>query len=522
MSMAIAPAVAAARDGAFDRGFGTDGRVSYSVLPGDGGEGPVTVIPLANGDIFSGGSGGGNGWALAMHTRRGVPVGLGGDGLAFHQISPGPGPTSHPLDFVRQSDGRWLGAGFVMESGGQFTAAAARFTPEGDLDSSFGSDPPNPAADGVVRIDFPGTEDLAHGVAVDRAGRILVTGEIRAPSPGGPTELFLARLRRDGSLDSSFGTGGIVIAGPGTDDQGESVAPLPSGRILVAGVSDGDLVLLRFRADGQSDSSYGGGDGIATAPGFGIEAESQAELVVLPSGRVLVGLNDGTSAGMSFDAVFGVARFTAAGLLDRSFSGDGKQRVVAGEDQYFSDIAVADDGRIVLSGRVDSGADADVLVARLMPGGAPDSGFGDRGLVIDHRPGVIQGGGGVAVQRDRRIVVGADTFDGSGGNAALLRLLGDTRRPGTRITSGPSGATAPGRVRFRFRVLRDVHPRFQCKLKFSAGGATPAVLERFRPCRSPFSLRAVEGRAYTFLVRAIDRAGNVDKTPAKRRFRVGG
>ena len=264
---------------------------------------------------------------------------------------------------------------------------------------------------------------------------------------------------------------------------------------------------------------------VATAsrplPASGSRRRVTAELAPLPSGKILVGLNDGTAAGMSFDAVFGVARFTAAGLLDSSFSGDGKQQVVAGEDQFFSDIAVADDGRIVLSGRVDSGSDADVLVARLLPGGAPDLGFGERGLVRDHRPGMLQSGGGVAVQRDRRIVVGADTSESSGGNAVLIRLLGDTRRPGTRITAGPRGGTAPGRVRFRFRVLRDVHARFQCKLRFSAGGATPAVLQRFRPCRSPLRLRAVEGRAYTFLVRAIDRAGNVDRTPAKRRFRVG-
>lgn len=509
-------AATGARQGSADRSFG-GGRVTYSFGPGLGAEGPAKVIALGNGRVFSGGPGAGNGWGLALHDRRGNPVGLGGDGLAYHQLSPGPDPSSYPADFARQGDGRWVGAGYVRETG-QAAAAIARFGGDGTLDAGFGNDPPNPTADGVVRIDLPGTAEFAAGIAVDRAGRLLVSGRTGAASFGGPNDIFLARLRQDGSLDPSFGTGGITLADLGANDQGEDVVVLSSGRILVAGVSDGDLVLLRFRVNGTPDPSFGGGDGVAEAPGFGIESESGAELAVLPSGRILAGLNDGTAAGMAYDAVFGVARFTAAGRLDRSFSADGKQTVATGDDQFFAAMAVADDGRIVLSGRVRTGMDNDALIARLLPGGALDRSFGDGGLVLDHRDGVLQSGGGVAIQRDRRIVYGGDADDGVAADAFLRRLLGDTRRPGTRITAGPEGRTAPGRVRVRFRVLADVHARFECSIVRGVGMPRASALA-FRRCSSPKTFRVAPG-SYSFSVRAVDRAGNVDRTPARRSFFV--
>ena len=514
-----ASGTASARDGTLDRSFGSNGRVPYSFAPGSGGEGPGKVIVLKNGRIFSGGTGAGNGWGLALHDRRGDPVGLGGVGLAYHQISPGPGPFSFPADFARQSDGRWVGAGYVSETGGQPAAAVARFTGTGALDSSFGNDPPNSLADGIVRIDFPGaTADFASAVTVDRAGRLLVTGKTGAPFTSGPNDIFLARLRKDGSPDPSFGEGGFAIAGPGTNDQGEDVAVLPSGNILVAGVTDGDLVLLRYRPSGRLDKSFGGGDGIAEAPGFGIESESNAGMVLLRGGKILVGINDGKASGMSFKAVVGVARFTAKGRLDHSFSGDGKQRISVGDYEYFGGIAVADDGRIVLSAVVRTGTRSDVLVARLLPAGARDPSFGTAGIVVNHVEGLSQGAFALAIQPDRRIVVGADTYDGSSADAALIRLLGDTRRPGTKITAGPSGRVSSGRVSFRFRVLDDVHARFQCALSGAQPrSGTAAARPRFSNCRSPRSFPAAPGPR-TFLVRAIDPAGNIDRTPASRSF----
>ncbi|HKG35302.1 MAG TPA: hypothetical protein VKA89_02560, partial [Solirubrobacterales bacterium] len=73
-----------------------------------------------------------------------------------------------------------------------------------------------------------------------------------------------------------------------------------------------------------------------------------------------------------------------------------------------------------------------------------------------------------------------------------------------------------GRYRFRFRALRDVHTKFQCSLAVAKPNSRRAG--SFRSCRSPFKVRVTPGADYMLRVRAIDRAGNVDKTPATRRF----
>ena len=512
------PGQALARDGKVDRSFG-GGRVTVSFDPGAGAEGPSAVIPLGSGGVFSGGIGGGNGWGLSLHDRRGNPFGFGGDGLAYHKISTGPGGFSAPADWARAPGGGWIGVGAVDE-GGPRSAVVARFTADGALDPAFGNDPPNPTGDGIVRIDFPGTDDFATGVAVDRTGRTLVTGYSRSgPSPG-PAELWLARLTADGALDPAFGSGGVVVGGDGVNDQGEDVEVLGDGRILVAGVSDGDLVVLRFRQNGTPDTAFGAGDGFAEVPGFGVEAERAAELAPLPNGKVLVGLNDGTAHVFSPpEAVIGVARFTKRGALDRRFSGDGITRVKTGDYQLFGDIAATDDGRIVITSSVRFGApgsDGQILVIRLRPGGGLDKTFGKAGFVVYGDPDVFEGGGPVAVTRDRRIYFAADVSDGMSGDGIIGRLLGDTVRPGTKITGGPQGDVPPGRYRIRFRALHDVHAKFQCAI----GVATPnsGRATSFGSCSSPLRVRVSHHASYVLRVRAIDRAGNVDKSPAKRRF----
>jgi hypothetical protein len=52
-----------------------------------------------------------------------------------------------------------------------------------------------------------------------------------------PPDLFLARFLPDGSLDSSFGSGGVVRTLVGTQDQAATVAIQPDGGIVVAGVA---------------------------------------------------------------------------------------------------------------------------------------------------------------------------------------------------------------------------------------------------------------------------------------------
>ena len=85
----------------------------------------------------------------------------------------------------------------------------------------------------------------------------------------------------------------------------------------------------------------------------------------------------------------------------------------------------------------------------------------------------------------------------------------DGSPPNTRITSAPARRTTSRRALFRF-VSSEAGSAFQCRIDRGL----------WRPCASPRSYRLLKRGLHTFRVRAKDRAGNVDATPATRVWRI--
>jgi hypothetical protein len=85
----------------------------------------------------------------------------------------------------------------------------------------------------------------------------------------------------------------------------------------------------------------------------------------------------------------------------------------------------------------------------------------------------------------------------------------DLTPPNTRVTSSPARRTRAHRARFRF-VSTEAGSQFECKLD----------RRRWTACRSPQAYRRLRYGSHAFRVRARDAAGNVDPTPAVRRWRI--
>jgi Tol biopolymer transport system component len=86
---------------------------------------------------------------------------------------------------------------------------------------------------------------------------------------------------------------------------------------------------------------------------------------------------------------------------------------------------------------------------------------------------------------------------------------GDTTPPQTSITYGPSGEITDDTPTFVFSSSES-RSTFQCRID---GGA-------FSRCSPPYTTSPLSGGAHTFEVSAVDRAGNIDRTPARRAFTV--
>ncbi len=256
----------------------------------------------------------------------------------------------------------------------------------GDLDTSF-------SGDGKKTINFGGT-DVARAVLVQPNGKIVVAGGGAAAN-----SFCVARLRTNGALDTTFGSGGKrVIDFGGADESAYGAALQPDGKIVLAGDSDLRVAIARLHPDGSLDTTFSG-DGKKTFA-WGPLSRAMAVLV-LPDGKLLLAGFSGPEGGD-----IQVARLNANGALDPAFGTGGKTPVDFGGDDFGLAMARQANARILVAGRSSA---AGAVVARLRTSGTLDPDFDGDGRLT------LPGGGSanaVLVQPDHKIVV-AGNPDGS-------------------------------------------------------------------------------------------------------------
>lgn len=242
----------------------------------------------------------------------------------------------------------------------------------GELDPSFGSG-------GIVSSSTGITADIA----TEADGKIVAVSQHESCAPTCQTEFLVERFNEDGSLDSSFGTGGVVLTNfPGSSEAAaSSVIVEPGGKLLVGGDAGGELALARYLSNGTLDSSFGGGDGKATAAvpttnGSGFWSES-GSMALLPSGQIVLGgsdlINEHPVGESDWQTHMVLARFNADGSLDTSFGTSG---VLIGPKGNLYGLAADASGRILAAGW----SNTEFTVARFTTSGSLDPSFAGTGL----------------------------------------------------------------------------------------------------------------------------------------------
>ncbi|MBL8792853.1 MAG: hypothetical protein JNM56_03015, partial [Planctomycetia bacterium] len=213
-----------------------------------------------------------------------------------------------------QSDQLIVAVG-TTNAGGNIDFAVARYTTAGVLDANFDSD-------GRQTIDFAGDADVAFGVGIDGDGNIVVVG---AAFNGNDNDFAVARLTDTGALDNSFGTNGRFtedVSGNGLDDAANAVSFLIDGQIIIGGFANmgatgEDFALLMLDpTDGSLDNSFGTG-GIVTTDFRGGNDIISAIRVDLNDQIVAVG--SAFAGAVSSDSQFALARYISDGSLDLDF-----------------------------------------------------------------------------------------------------------------------------------------------------------------------------------------------------------
>jgi uncharacterized delta-60 repeat protein len=294
-----------------------------------------------------------------------------------------------------QSDGKIVVAG-SSNDGTSVNFALVRYTINGSLDSTFGNS-------GKVTTAIGNFYSVGNSMLIQTDGKVVVAGYY---NNGSNIDFALARYTINGSLDSTFGIGGKNITDIGnSDDYGNSVAIQSDGKIIVAGYtangSNIDYALIRYNANGSLDNTFGNG-GIITS-GIGVYDDKVKAVAIQSDDKIVVTGVIGTGNGYPLALV----RYNNNGSLDNTFGTGGTVMTYAGGQESFGySLAIQTSGKIVVSGvSINVGSNADFVLLRYNTNGTLDNAFGIGGKVITDFGNTNDFGNSVAIQSDGKIVV---------------------------------------------------------------------------------------------------------------------
>ena len=243
-----------------------------------------------------------------------------------------------------------------------------RFTENGNIDKSFGNK-------GLIVTEISSEKDVGESVVIQNDGKIVVVGTTdHKPN----ADIVLIRYNENGSLDYSFGFGGIVITDINSAmDIGKSLVIQSDGKLIVAGfthvVNNFFMTLLRYDSYGELDPTFGN-SGIVITDING--RRGKMDLVMQNDGKIiLVGPSE-----VEDSHHFTVLRFNNNGSLDKSFGYNGVTKTIIGDYSEAESVALYSDGNIVVAGTTELGNEQ-FVVAMYDQNGLLVPDFGSDGIV---------------------------------------------------------------------------------------------------------------------------------------------
>lgn len=360
---------------------------------------------------------------LHSQTDGSLDTSFGTNGRVFTDLSSS--STDFAQDGIQLSDNKLLVAGYTTLNGTD--NLLVKYLPNGTLDVSFGTN-------GISILKFGSNKSQVRKIATQSDGKIIIAGR------SGPSTAYatVARVNTDGTLDTTFGTNGITTKISGSESDIQSLHVLPDNKIIVVGYvlnNNSDIQVIKLNADGSFDTNFGtngvavinfeslpqrafcsvmNGDkiligGVVNNPNesslllqlntdgsidttFGTNCYSYAQFGANPNDyydrflSIKIFQNKiygvGSRARDSFNNHINLARFTMDGLLDTSFSDDGKLLIdTNSEKDFVQDLHVLHDTSILLAGGSSTSSSTNGFLIKLNQDGSYKTNFGVNGIV---------------------------------------------------------------------------------------------------------------------------------------------
>lgn len=327
----------------------------------------------------------------------------------------------------------------------------AKFTPQGVLDTTWGTN-----GYFVKNLTVGGNGELSRAIGFQSTGKLIVGAVVDQVGAADPRDrdVALFRLNTDGTLDNTFGTGGVKIfnlsdgAVAGASFVADSIWHLvvqPDDKIVAhcgmvrAGFTDTDFVTIRVLADGSGLDNAFGTSGKVQVDVDNVNNNTRG-LQILPDGSII-------SAGY-YDAVGGVIKpvlykMNSAGVLDATFGTGGifTQVVLASQTEVYG-FGIQGNKIITAGyGRENAATESlDWLSLRLLANGTIDPSYGNSavpGLTRIDFGGFNDNARYATVLPDSRIVLNGGARPTANNVDGAIAILTPNGQPDTTFT--PTG-----------------------------------------------------------------------------------
>ncbi len=464
-------AVILPQGGQLDNTFGTGGKVTTNINPSYDEWGYSTVVQpdgkiLVAGYAYNGSNSNANFNVIRYNEDGTLDKTFGANGRVTTDFNNSQDFTNSGQALALQQDGKILVAG-TSADGSDNNFAVVRYNPNGLLDSTFGTA-------GKVTTDFGSTSDYGYAVVIQENGKIVVAGYAydgisfgialaRYNSDGSldPTldgdgrviisfantpisaalqtdgkivvtglyfngtnwDFGMARFNSDGSLDGTFGSGGLAFTDFGNDETPNSVAIQPDKKIVVAGQAFNgtsyDFEIARYNLDGSPDLNFGSNGKVRTDISEN-SYDNGLSIVIQPDAKIVIA---GFSENLGLRD-FTVVRYNSDGTADNSFGANAIAQAGFQDAEAYT-VSLQADGKILMAGRAQTLSDGyDFALVRFNDDGSLDNGFGSQGKVATDLGNSPDIGFTAAIQNDGKIIV-AGTSSSAHSNMSLVRYNTD-------------------------------------------------------------------------------------------------
>ncbi len=271
-----------------------------------------------------------------------------------------------------------------------------RLSQDGTLDDTFGSE------NGLV-LPFSAEYGQSFALTVQPDGKVVAAGV------EGSGRLIVSRFNLDGTLDSHFAEEGVFIL-PAQTDLVRFVSSVlvrsDDDLLLVGGINNAGSILVGLTPNGTLDETFGEG-GVVVSDA----TRSCSGALLQVDGKIVTVSSKATGEPIP-PSNYALARYNPDGSLDTAFGEDGVGVAIGPSTggEGLSNPAEQQDGKLIASGNAwsDDFSDLrDATVVRFTVDGQPDSGYGEGGVL---KFDLGQTGGMTALildDKDRALVAGS-------------------------------------------------------------------------------------------------------------------